>query len=92
MQNAQEGGLTGRDLDATAYGDMTDQENLNFRFMYQAQENSSQVDDGGPSLSTESAVVSSKIFCHRLKYRPTGTETNSICSIQTLEMETMCTR
>jgi cyanate permease len=34
IQSAQEGGLEGRDLDATAFGDMTDRENLNFRYIY----------------------------------------------------------
>ena len=34
IQAAQEGGLEGRDLNATAYGDLTDRENLNFRYIY----------------------------------------------------------
>lgn len=34
IQEAQEGGLAARDLDATAFGDMTDRENLNFRYIY----------------------------------------------------------
>lgn len=34
VQSAQEGGLEGRDLDATAFGDLTDRENLNFRYIY----------------------------------------------------------
>ena len=34
IQSQQEGGLEGRDLDATAFGDMTDRENLNFRYIY----------------------------------------------------------
>ena len=34
IQSAQEGGLEGRDLDATAFSDMTDRENLNFRYIY----------------------------------------------------------
>ncbi|KAK5012369.1 hypothetical protein LTR39_004186 [Cryomyces antarcticus] len=34
LQAAQEGGLEGRDLDATAFGDMTDKENPNFRYIY----------------------------------------------------------
>ena len=34
IQSAQEGGLEGRDLNATAYGDLTDRENLNFRYIY----------------------------------------------------------
>ena len=32
IQSAMEGGLEGRDLDATAFGDLTDKENLNFRY------------------------------------------------------------
>ena len=31
IQSLQEGGLEGRDLDSTAFSDMTDRENLNFR-------------------------------------------------------------
>lgn len=34
IQSQQEGGLEGRDLDATAFSDMTDRENLNFRYIY----------------------------------------------------------
>jgi hypothetical protein len=34
IQSAMEGGLEGRDLDATAFGDLTDRENLNFRYIY----------------------------------------------------------
>ncbi|KAI1618530.1 MFS transporter [Exophiala viscosa] len=34
VQMAQEGGLEGRDLDATAFGDLTDRENMNFRYIY----------------------------------------------------------
>ena len=34
VQAAMDGGLEGRDLDATAYGDLTDRENLNFRYIY----------------------------------------------------------
>ncbi|KAL6249099.1 hypothetical protein RBB50_004162 [Rhinocladiella similis] len=34
IQAAQEGGLEGRDLDATAFVDLTDRENLNFRYIY----------------------------------------------------------
>jgi len=34
VQSAMEGGLEGRDLDATAFGDLTDKENLNFRYIY----------------------------------------------------------
>ncbi|GAB7332495.1 hypothetical protein MBLNU13_g04289t1 [Cladosporium sp. NU13] len=34
IQSAMEGGLEGRDLDATAFGDLTDKENLNFRYIY----------------------------------------------------------
>ena len=34
VQSAMEGGLEGRDLDATAFGDLTDRENLNFRYIY----------------------------------------------------------
>ncbi|KAK4944029.1 hypothetical protein LTR10_016550 [Elasticomyces elasticus] len=34
IQMAQEGGLEGRDLDATAFGDLTDRENMNFRYIY----------------------------------------------------------
>jgi hypothetical protein len=34
LQGAMEGGLEGRDLDATAFGDLTDGENLNFRYIY----------------------------------------------------------
>jgi len=34
VQGLMEGGLDGRDLDATAFGDMTDRENLNFRYIY----------------------------------------------------------
>ncbi|KAE8374237.1 heterokaryon incompatibility protein-domain-containing protein [Aspergillus bertholletiae] len=34
MQSRMEGGLEGRDLDATAFLDLTDRENLNFRYIY----------------------------------------------------------
>ena len=34
VQEQMEGGLEGRDLDATAFSDMTDRENLNFRYIY----------------------------------------------------------
>ncbi|KAI1326583.1 putative MFS allantoate transporter [Xylariaceae sp. FL0255] len=34
IQSAMEGGLEGRDLDTTAFADMTDRENLNFRYIY----------------------------------------------------------
>ncbi|KAI0009019.1 putative MFS allantoate transporter [Xylariaceae sp. FL0662B] len=34
IQAAMEGGLEGRDLDSTAFADMTDRENLNFRYIY----------------------------------------------------------
>ncbi|KAI8626408.1 putative MFS allantoate transporter [Xylariaceae sp. FL1651] len=34
IQAAMEGGLEGRDLDTTAFADMTDRENLNFRYIY----------------------------------------------------------
>lgn len=34
IQRATEGGLEGRDLDTTAFADMTDRENLNFRYIY----------------------------------------------------------
>jgi hypothetical protein len=34
LQAAQEGGEEGRDLDATAYGDLPDRENMNFRDIY----------------------------------------------------------
>ncbi|CAK4030782.1 MFS allantoate transporter [Lecanosticta acicola] len=34
VQSLQAGGLEGRDLDATAFGDLTDRENLNFRYIY----------------------------------------------------------
>ncbi|KAI9729860.1 MAG: hypothetical protein M1834_006609 [Cirrosporium novae-zelandiae] len=34
IQSENEGGLDGRDLDATAFSDMTDRENLNFRYIY----------------------------------------------------------
>jgi hypothetical protein len=34
IQSAMEGGLEGRDLDATAFGDLTDKENMNFRYIY----------------------------------------------------------
>lgn len=34
IQSEQEGGLEGRDLDATAFVDLTDRENLNFRYIY----------------------------------------------------------
>ncbi|KAI1504731.1 putative MFS allantoate transporter [Biscogniauxia marginata] len=33
-QAAMEGGLEGRDLDSTAFADLTDRENLNFRYIY----------------------------------------------------------
>jgi hypothetical protein len=34
LQGLQEGGLEGRDLGLTAFSDMTDRENLNFRYIY----------------------------------------------------------
>lgn len=34
VQSETEGGLDGRDLDATAFADLTDRENLNFRYIY----------------------------------------------------------
>ncbi|KAK4550107.1 hypothetical protein LTR36_003074 [Oleoguttula mirabilis] len=34
IQSQMAGGLDGRDLDATAFSDMTDRENLNFRYIY----------------------------------------------------------
>jgi uncharacterized membrane protein YoaK (UPF0700 family) len=34
IQSQQAGGLEGRDLDATAFSDMTDRENVNFRYIY----------------------------------------------------------
>ncbi|KAG0651083.1 putative transporter [Hyphodiscus hymeniophilus] len=34
VQKLQEGGLEGRDLDATAFGDLTDRENPNFRYIF----------------------------------------------------------
>ena len=34
IQGREEGGLEARDLDATAFSDMTDRENLNFRYIY----------------------------------------------------------
>ncbi|KAK0322584.1 hypothetical protein LTR54_001178 [Friedmanniomyces endolithicus] len=34
IQSQMVGGLEGRDLDATAFSDMTDRENLNFRYLY----------------------------------------------------------
>jgi preprotein translocase subunit YajC len=34
IQSSMEGGLEGRDLDTTAFADMTDRENLNFRYIY----------------------------------------------------------
>ncbi|KAK7756355.1 hypothetical protein SLS62_001581 [Diatrype stigma] len=34
LQAAMEGGLEGRDLDSTAFADLTDRENLNFRYIY----------------------------------------------------------
>lgn len=34
IQSMQEGGLEGRDLAATAFADMTDRENMNFRYIY----------------------------------------------------------
>ena len=34
IQSAMEGGLEGRDLNATAYRDLTDRENLSFRYIY----------------------------------------------------------
>lgn len=34
IQSQLPGGLEGRDLDATAFSDMTDMENLNFRYIY----------------------------------------------------------
>ncbi|KAI1424669.1 putative MFS allantoate transporter [Xylaria sp. FL1777] len=34
IQALMEGGLEGRDLDTTAFADMTDRENLNFRYIY----------------------------------------------------------
>lgn len=34
VQSEMIGGLQGRDLDATAFADLTDRENLNFRYIY----------------------------------------------------------
>ncbi|KAH0084710.1 hypothetical protein KCU60_g15181, partial [Aureobasidium melanogenum] len=34
IQSALPGGLEGRDLNATAFADMTDRENENFRYIY----------------------------------------------------------
>jgi len=34
IQSELPGGLEGRDLDATAFSDQTDRENLNFRYIY----------------------------------------------------------
>lgn len=34
MQAREDGGLDGRDLDATAFMDLTDRENMNFRYIY----------------------------------------------------------
>jgi hypothetical protein len=34
LQASMEGGLEGRDLDTTAFADMTDRENMNFRYIY----------------------------------------------------------
>jgi hypothetical protein len=34
IQSAMLGGLEGRDLDSTAFADLTDRENLNFRYIY----------------------------------------------------------
>lgn len=34
LQAAMPGGLEGRDMDATAFSDMTDRENPNFRYIY----------------------------------------------------------
>lgn len=34
IQAVQDGGLEGRDLDSTAFMDLTDRENLNFRYIY----------------------------------------------------------
>lgn len=34
VQSAMDGGLEGRDPDSTAFADMTDRENLNFRYIY----------------------------------------------------------
>lgn len=34
IQSEMPGGLEGRDMDATAFSDMTDRENLNFRYIY----------------------------------------------------------
>ncbi len=34
LQANMEGGLEGRNLDVTAFGDLTDKENLNFRYIY----------------------------------------------------------
>ncbi|KAK6197024.1 hypothetical protein LQW54_010940 [Pestalotiopsis sp. IQ-011] len=34
IQSEMDGGLQGRDLDSTAFADMTDRENLNFRYIY----------------------------------------------------------
>ena len=34
IQSQDDGGLEGRDLDATAFSDLTDRENLNFRYIY----------------------------------------------------------
>lgn len=34
LQSQQDGGLENRDLDVTAFLDMTDRENMNFRYIY----------------------------------------------------------
>lgn len=34
LQGNMDGGLDGRNLDVTAFGDLTDKENLNFRYIY----------------------------------------------------------
>lgn len=34
LQSQSEGGLENRDLDATAFLDLTDRENMNFRYIY----------------------------------------------------------
>ena len=34
LQSQEVGGLEGRNLDATAFGDLTDRENMNFRYIY----------------------------------------------------------
>lgn len=34
IQSMQEGGLEGRDMAGTAFSDLTDRENMNFRYIY----------------------------------------------------------